>query len=149
MYYLVKTQRDRDVDQVLFMHNHERVDSEWNLCSLLRAGREGEYYYRRMEVLIQKVVLVASPLLLVIFFTIDLLDQMLIPYMTDARNACMTVLILIMLATFCPLIYEMRKCYRDEYMRRRCSMWTHFGIFAMLYVFDLLYEWPTKFDLLE
>ena len=71
MFYLAKSQLNRQVDEILFDFNHEEIDSSWTICDFFRdmsADDNFVQYYRRIERAIQRVMYYSLvPVAIVVF----------------------------------------------------------------------------------
>lgn len=83
------------------------------------------------------------------FFAIVFLEELSFPVVKNLRIALLSFEIMIMTVTFWPLVCTMSRSYVEEYRQRRCSMYTQITIYYLMFLINLLYIIPTRFDTLE
>lgn len=134
MIYIIQTQRNRDVNEILYDHNHE------NVSSTLKYGEE-EVSYRRME-LIMRRMMVGFLLVCQFFFlclhvfsryeTINFYFWIVVPFYS--------FILVLLLGVSAKLLWLMMKLHRYEYYIHRRHMIMYTAMMSVQISFHLYRE---------
>lgn len=152
MFYLAKSQLNRQVDEILFDYNHEEIDSSWTICDFFRdmsADDNFVQYYRRIERALQRVMYYSLVPVAVIVFIAAFFAELWLPWGIYLMLSIIFSECFILTISFWPLLCIMRTNYRDAFVQYRKTLFLQIICFYMFYAIQSMYTWSllnTKYN---
>ena len=152
MLFLVQTQLNRSVEEILFDHNAEVIAEKLTWDDLLHffpCTRRRSFciaIYRRQELFMAKVMVVYG----VIFFLVSLVATIGARMSLDwAEDVCLFTLIGMFICfslVFWRLFCLMRYCQHFEYHRQRRTLLVEIVVIYLILIFDILFIVTREYD---